>query len=368
MVRLVGLCLSCFCSTLIKNAVAETPPEVTVVQPAVREVIDYGDFRGRAEAVQSVDVRSRVTGQLAKIAFKAGSVVQQGDLLFEMDSRMQQAALEKFEGEMAFAQAKLKRAEATLRRYEELDKTTPGAVWAFALDEYRLEVDAARVAVPFVKANLEIARLQLDLTRVRAPISGKIGQPALGVGNIVTADTTPLTTIVSTDPVYVYFDVDERTALLLRRKALENRGKDEGKSTLPVSCSLIDEAGFPRRGVVDFANNQVEPATSALRMRAVLPNGDGLIIPGMSIRVRLALSGPYKAVVLPDRVLSSGQGVRQVFVVTTANVIERRTVKLGPLDDGMRVVREGLSAGDNVVVGGAQRLRPGMTVTVKKIP
>jgi RND family efflux transporter MFP subunit len=154
--------------------------------------------------------------------------------------------------------------------------------------------------------------------------------------------------------------------LQLRRKALQNRGKDEGKAVLPVACALADEAGYPRRGVVDFVNNVVDPATGTLHMRTVLPNPDGLILPGMFVRVRLTLSEPYQGVLVPERAVTSDRGNKQVFVVTAANVVERRAVKVGPLEDGMRVVREGLTAGDNVVVSGVQRLRPGMTVTVKK--
>jgi RND family efflux transporter MFP subunit len=362
------VCLWLFCTGLALNqtAPAAAPPEVTVGQPVVREVTDYGDFIGRAQAAHSVTICPRVTGYLAKVRFKAGDAVRQGELLFEVDPRPYQAALEKHQAECQLAEAQLKLAATTFARNKQLATTTPGSVGEPALDQAQAGVTTAEAAVKAARAGLESARLQLEFTRIVAPIGGKIGRPAVDAGNLVTADSTSLATIVSTDPVYVCFDVDERTTLQLRRKALENRGKNENKAGLPVACALADEAGYPRRGVVDFANNVVDPATGTLLMRAVLPNADGLILPGMFVRVRLTLSEPYKAVLVSERAVMSDRGNKQVFVVTAGNVVERRAVKVGPLDDGMRVVREGLTVEDNVVVSGVQRLRPGMTVSVKK--
>ncbi len=361
-----ALCLSLFCCCLALDgtAAAETPPEVTVSQPVVREVTDYGDFMGRAEAVQSVTICPRVSGQLTRMVFKAGGAVRQGDILFEIDPRRYEADLERQKAEMQLAAARLEPVAAQLKRIKKLAATA--AVSNEEVERSEAALLEAEAGVKAAQAKVNSARLELDFTKVLAPISGKIGLPAVDVGNVVTADTTWLTTIVSTDPVYVFFDIDERTALQLRRKAQESPGKIAGNSDLPVSCGLVDEAGFPRRGEVDAANNRVDPGTGTLRMRAVTQNPGGLIMPGMSVRVRLVMSEPYKAVLVPERALMSDQGNKQVFVVTAANVIERRGVKLGPLQDGLRVVKEGLAASENVVVRPGPRLRPGMTVTVKK--
>jgi len=349
---------------IVRTALASPPPEVTVIQPVVRDVIDYGDFIGRAEATQTVDIRPRVTGRLEKVFFKAGSIVQQGEMLFEIDSRPYQADMEKHAAEFQLAEARLKRLTVDLERVRKL--LASAAISHEVLDRAEAERMEAEPALQAARAGLEKAKLQLDFTKVHAPISGRIGLPTVDAGNLVRADTTLLATIVSTDPVYACFSIDERTVLLLWRKAKENRGKDGGKSALPVACALADETGYPRPGTLDAIDNHVDPATGVLHARILLPNADGLIIPGMSVRVRLTLSEPHKAVLVPERVVLSNQGNKQVVVVTAANVVERRGVKIGPLNDGMRIVKEGLAAGDNVVVGNALRLRPGMTVTVKK--
>jgi RND family efflux transporter MFP subunit len=347
------------------------PPSVTVpsgdvvMAPALaREVVDYGDFIGRAEAAHSVDIRPRVSGQLDKICFKAGSTVQKGDLLFEIDPRRCQAELDKRMAELQVAEARLKRSAVDLQRVKKL--VANNSVSQEIVERAEAELCEAEAAVKTAQAGLEIAKLQLDFTKVRAPIGGKIGLPTLDAGNLVTADTTLLASIVATNPLYVIFDVDERTILQVGRRARGNPGKVGDKPVLPVTCALTDEIGYPRQGTLDATENHIEPATGTLRVRALLPGSDGLIVPGMFIRVRLTLSEPHKAVVIPERAVLTNQGSKQVFVVTANNTVERRNVKLGSVTDGMRVVKEGLVAGENVVVAGAQRLRPGMKIKVTK--
>jgi len=253
-----------------------------------REAVDYRDFVGRAEAVIRVDIRSQATGNLVKIYFRAGTVVHQGDLLFEIDSRLQQAAREKAAAECQLAHARIQRLAVELRRTMKLSASGDAA--NEDIDRTKAELEEAQKAAHVAEAGLKLAQLQLEFTRICAPISGKIGLSAVNVGNLVTADKTSLATIVSTDPVYISFEVDERTALQVYRKAQKGREKGEGKSGLPVSCALADETGCPRQGVVDAVNSHVDPATGTMRMRALLQNPDGLIVPGMSVRVRLALS------------------------------------------------------------------------------
>jgi RND family efflux transporter MFP subunit len=366
MFRSLCVGLACFCPAVVRIALADPPPEVTVIQPVVRDVIDYGDFIGRAEAAQTVDIRPRVTGQLEKVCFKGGTVVQPGDLLFEIDSRQYRADLEKQMAGLQLAEARLKHLAVDLDRAQKLFASA--AISHEELARVEAERTEAEPALRAARAGVEAAKLQLEFTKVVAPIGGKIGLPAVGAGNLVKSDATSLATIVSTDPAYVCFDIDEHTILLLWRKAKENREKDGDKTALPVACALSDETGYPRQGTLDAMDNHVDPVAGVLHARAVLPNSDGLIIPGMSVRVRLTLSAPHKAVLVPERAVQPGQGGKQAFavVVTAAGVAERRPVKLGPMFDGLRVVKEGLAAGENIVAVGAQRLRPGMTVTVKK--
>ena len=289
MLRSVCLWLSCSCFLLIRIALADPPPEAVVSHPVVHEVVDYGDFVGRAEAVNSVDLRA-LSGYLVKSLFKPGGAVRQGDLLFEIDPRPYQAEVEKRKAETQLAAARVRRLAADLQRLGK--PIARGAVSAEDLDRTRAELEEAEAALPVAQARLQAAALELEFTRIQAPIGGTIGLPSISLGNLVTADTTSLATIVSADPVYVGFDIDERTALQLRRKAQDSPGKVGGKTALPVACTLADESGFPRRGLVDAANNRVDPVTRTLHVRAVLPNPGGLIIPGMSVRVRLALNKP----------------------------------------------------------------------------
>ncbi len=274
MLRAICLSLLCFGLALDRTTAAETAPEVAVSQAVLREVTDYADFIGRAEAMQSVTLCPRVSGQLLKICFKAGGAVRQGDLLFEIDPRPYQADLEKAQAEVQLAVARLKRAAVELERQKKL--SAAAAVDQQELDRKEADRTESEAALQAARARLDAARVELEFTKVQAPISGKIGLPAVDVGNIVTADTTPLATLVSTGSVHVSFDIDERTALQLRRKAPEGQGKATGNAGLPVACGLVDETGYPRHGDMEAMNNRIDPATGALRMRAVLPNSDGL--------------------------------------------------------------------------------------------
>ncbi len=361
--RSVGVWLSCSFLVLACESVrtaeepAAKPLEVPVARPIVREVTDYEDFTGRTEAVNRVDLRARVTGYLVKSFFKEGSEVKQGDLLFEIDPRPYQAQMDRAEAAVHLAEAQLKLAEADLQRAKALlaqKVVAPGEI-----DKPVAERAEAEARVRAAKAGLEVARLNLDFTRVRAPIAGRIGRQLLTPGNLVSADETILATVVSRDPMYVYFDVDERTLLRLRRSMREGKEKPE---MMPVFIGLAGDEGHPQRGVVDFTDNQVNAETGTIRMRAVLPNKDDLLVPGLFVRVRLALGAPYKALLVPAEAVLADNGVQIVYVVNDKGAIESRTVETGRGHDGLRIVNRGLKPEDRVVVGRQQRLRPGMTV------
>jgi RND family efflux transporter MFP subunit len=329
-------------------ACSAAPPEVPVSRPVAAEVTDYEDFTGRIEAAQTVDLRARVTGYLVKIAFRAGSAVNQGDLLFEIDPRPYQAELDKAQAEVTRAEARLKRLTADFERAKKL--MAGGGIGAENFDRIAGDREEAQAALHAAQAARDVAKLNLSFTKVTAPIAGKIGQPALDAGNLVVADTTSLARIVSVDPLFVYFDIDERTFLRLRRTRLADRARGERELEPPVMIGLSDEDGYPHRGTVDFIDNRVDPTKGTIRCRAAFPNRQGQLLPGMFARVRLATSAPHKALLVPETAIGSDQGRRYVFVVDDRDVLERRPVKLGLSQDGLREVLEGLTAGDRVAV------------------
>jgi RND family efflux transporter MFP subunit len=361
--RLVSVLMSCVWLALageISRAADEPPakpPEVPVALPLVREVTDHEDFTGRTNAASSVELRARVTGYLLKSAFQEGAEVKQGDLLFEIDPRPYKAEMEKAQAEVLQAEAQLKAAEASFARARALHNQK--IVGQDEFDKVAAERVVAEARLRAVKASLDVAQLNLDFTKVTSPITGQIGRRLFDPGNLVKADETILATVVSRDPIYVYFDVDERTYLRLRKAGLE--GKRQGEK-LPVQIGLADEKGFPHRGSVNFTNSQVDPNTGTLQVRAVLPNERGLLVPGLFVRVRLAVGEPYKALLIPEQAVMVEEGGRSVFVVTDKDVIERRQVVVGRDHDGLKVVIRGLRPEDRVVTGRLQGLRPGMTI------
>jgi RND family efflux transporter MFP subunit len=345
-----------------KPKTEKAPLKVEIAQPIVREVVDYENFTGRTEAAQSVEIRARVTGYLEKVSFRDGEKVKKGDLLFEIDPRPYQSEATRAEAEVAKAGARLKRATAELERAKKLkDGKTIGE------DEFNRiqgdqEVAAAELAA--ARATLEAAKINLTFTKVTAPISGRIGRRMLDPGNLVKADETALATIVSLDPIYVSFDLDERSYLDLRKAAREGKFKESGA---PIQLALANEEGFPHQGKVDFVDNHADPNTGTIRVRALFPNADGVLLPGLFARARLSVSEPYKAVLVPETALGSANGQRYLFVVNEKNVIERRPVKLQQRYDNSRVVKEGLKAGEWVIVKGLEDVREGQTVEPKKV-
>ena len=332
----------------------EPPPEVPVARAVLREVTDYEDFAGRTEAASRVELRARVTGYLVKTLVKAGAEVKKGDVLFEIDSRNYRAELDRAEAAVKVAEARLKLAEANHKRAKTLHDRKSISQEEF--DRTTAEQVLAEGEVLVAKAVRALAQLNLDFTRVLAPIDGRVGRLTVAPGNLVEADKTILATLVSLDPLYVYFDVDERSALRLLREA---KGKAE---KVPVAVGLADEEGFPRRGVLDFTDNQLNPDTGTLSMRAVLSNKDGLLMPGLFVRVGLTMGGPHKALTVPERAVMVEEGERFVYIVNDKNAIERRAVRVGQASDGLRVVTRGLKADERVVIGRVHALQPGMSV------
>ena len=341
-------------------------PEVQVSLPVSATVTDYEDFPGRIVAVNSVEVRARVTGYLEKVYFTEGSDVKKGDLLFEIDPRPYEAELARAEGSVVQSEGRLKRIEGDYERAQGL--LSKGTISKEELARITGDLTEAQGALMVNKAARDLAALNVGFTKVRAPLSGRISNRSIDPGNLVKADETSVTSIVSLDPIYAYFDLDERSLLRLKRLIREKKVKwslDEG---LPVSLGLTDEEGFPHPGVVNFADNRVDADTGTWRLRGRFDNQDGALAPGLFVRVRLPIGAPFQAILVSEEALGTDQGQKFVYVVDEAGRVEYRRIKVGRLQAGLRVVAEGLALGEKVVVSGLQRVRQGAEVKAEVVP
>jgi membrane fusion protein, multidrug efflux system len=373
---LLGLIITVTLAGCTPPPLKVAPPEVPVVpvsKPVEREITDYVDFTGATAAVEAVNIVPRVTGYLIKIPFKEGSEVKAGDLLFEIDPRPYQAQLDQAEGQVTLYQAQLLLAKTNLARDQEISKT-PGAVSLQQLDQDRASVSEAESRVKAYQASTEVYKLNLSFTKVLSPISGQISRPYLTLGNLVNQDQTLLTTVVSLDPIFAYFDLDEPTLLRVRRAINEGKIKVPQNGVVPVLMGLQGEEGYPHKGTVDFVNNQVNSTTGSISVRGLFPNpkpaiGSRLISPGMFARIRLPIGQAHSALLVIDRAIASEQGYKYVYVVDAENTVQNRRITTGPLqEDGMRVITEGLKPTDTVVVGGLQQVRPKMKIKTEVIP
>jgi membrane fusion protein, multidrug efflux system len=337
---------------------APPPPKVAVARPVERNVVEWDEYTARLEAVDSVEVRARVSGYLEAVRFADGATVKEGDVLFIIDPRPYKAVFERADAEVALAKARLDLAETRHERAAKLVAQT--AVSQEEADTRAAEARQASADVRAAEAALEAARLDVEFTEVRAPISGRVSRKFVTEGNLVIGGVqgTLLTTIVSLDPIYVYFEVDERAYLKYTRLALEGLRPSSRDIQNPVEVGFADEEGFPHRGNMDFVDNQLDPNTGTMIGRAVLPNPDLSLAPGLFARLRLVGSGEYRALLIPDAAIGTDQAQKFVYVIEADDTAQYRKVTLGPLIDGLRVVRSGLSATDRVVVSGMQRLRP----------
>ncbi len=350
-------------------------PAVKVSELVEETVTDYQEFTGRTDAVESVEVRARVNGYLDKIEFKEGDEVKKDALLFQIDPRPYKAELDRTQGQIALQEANLKRREADLRRNEPLG--VRGVVSAQEMDQFRAARDEAAAAVTASKANSESSRLNLEFTDVKARIGGRIGRPLVTVGNLITADQTLLTTIVSVDPMYAYFDVDERTMLRVQKLIREGKVQSARESEYPVELGLANEDGnYPHKGTIDFVNNRVDASTGTLQVRGVFKNpplnpkvpSSRLLTPGLFVGVRLPIGVPHKALLVSDRAVAADLGQKFLYVVDAADVVRKRLVTTGQMHRGLRAVEGELKAGDRVVVSGLQRVRDGAEVKPELVP
>ncbi|WP_095097817.1 multidrug efflux RND transporter periplasmic adaptor subunit MexE [Pseudomonas sp. Irchel 3A5] len=350
------------CGGAPEATVAPAAAKVSVAKVLEQPVNEWDEFTGRLEAPETVEIRPRVSGQIDAVAFTDGALVKKGDVLFQIDPRPFQSEVRRLEAQLQQARATANRSDNEAQRGERL--RTNNAISAELADSRTTTAQEARAGVAAIQAQLDLAKLNLSFTRVTSPISGRVSRAEITAGNIVTADVTPLTSVVSTDKVYAYFDADERVFL----KYTELARKGQRGQTTPVYLGLSNEAGNPHQGQMNFVDNQVNPRTGTIRGRAVFDNSDGSFTPGLYARVKLVGSGVYSAVLINDEAVGTDLGKKFVLVMGQDNKPTYRTVELGPKVEGLRIVRSGLSKDDTIVVKGLQRVRPGQPVTPEETP
>jgi RND family efflux transporter MFP subunit len=343
-------------------AAALPPPQVTVAKVVSRSVNEFDEFTGRFEAVERVEIRPRVSGYISSVNFTEGSEVHKGDVLFVIDPRPYDADYKHAKAQLAQARTQLVLARSERERAVKLLQ-----LHAISQEEYDSRTSGSEVAdanVEAAQAALDSAALNLTFTRVTAPINGRVGRAIVTSGNLVASGQTPLTTVVSLDPIYVRFDGDEQAYLRYTKLAREG-SRVSGRN--PVEVGLADETGYPHKGAMVFVDNELDAATGTIRNRALLDNHDRAFTPGLFARVMLLGNQTHEAILINDSAVGTDQSVRYVLVVGADNKVEYRPVKLGPIVEGLRVVREGLSPGESIVVNGLQRVRPGAPITPQRV-
>lgn len=348
------------------------PPKVDVVQAVDREVLEWDEYTARLEAVESVEIRPRVTGYLQSVHFQDGAIVKKGDLLFVVDPRPYEAILRSADANLALAESRVVIAKSNFNRVLQVRQRHANAVSQEEAEVRESGVEQADASAQQAKAEVDAAKLNLEFTRVTAPVAGRIGRKLVTEGNLVNgglgAQSTLLTTIVSLDPIYAYFEADERSYLKYTRLALAGERKSSREYKNPVHIGLADETGFPRDGVMDFVDNQFDRGTGTMVGRALIPNPDMALVPGLFARLRLPGTGKYRAVLIPDAAIGSDQAQKFVYVVDGDGKVNYRAIETGAMVDGLRIVRKGLAPQDWVVVGGTQRARPGLKVDPQRRP
>jgi RND family efflux transporter MFP subunit len=344
-----------------KAAPAPAAPSVHTVAAVAREVVDWDTFTGRFEAIESVKLRPRVSGYIEQVTFAEGKEVKKGDVLFVIDQRSYRVQLEKAQSELARAVAQAQLSAKELQRTEKLLQAH--AVSQEEYDQRASQRNQLLADVQTARASVDAAQLDLEYTRVISPIDGRVSRAEVTTGNYVNKGDSVLTSVVSLDPMYVYFEGDEQTYLKYGELAKRGERPSSRDVANPVFIGLANEEDFPHAATMNFVDNALNPETGTIRVRARIDNPDHLYTPGMLARVRLQGSGKYSAALIPDEAVGTDQDRKYVLVINAQNVAEYRAVELGGVFDQQRIVRSGLQSGERIVSGGLQRVRPGMAVT-----
>ncbi len=365
-IAIFSFTIAIFTGTQVLAQSAPPAAPVTVAKPVVRDVVDSDEFIGRFQAVDEVSVRSRVGGYLQEVHFEDGTMVKQGDLLFVIDQRPFVTALNEATASLEVANSSLTLADAQFKRAQSL--STTGSQSASTLDDRRRDLISAQANVRGAQASVDRANLDMDFTKITAPLSGRIDRRLISVGNLVQADQTVLTTIVALDPIDFYFDVDERRLLSYADEARKNGSAlQQGGGGLDVSVMIADSRQQPFKGKLDFAENRVDNETGTIRMRARFPNPNFVLQPGLFGRIQVAGSNSYKAILVPDEAIGSDQNQRVVYVVGADGGVTPKPVRPGPKLYGYRVIRGGMTGDETIVVNGLMRIRPGVKVAPQLI-
>jgi RND family efflux transporter MFP subunit len=352
------------CERAQPKVAAPRPPVVTVSLPTTDEVTDYEEFTGRTDSIHSIEIRSRVTGYLLPVHFKDGDEVEKDAPLFDIDSGPYDAEFARAEATVVQSEAHLKRLDADYRRASNL--YSRGNVSREEFDKTAGDRAEAEASVGIALASRKMAQLDVDFCKIKAPITGRLSRRLLDPGNLVKADDTPLTTIVSLDPLYVYFDIDDRTLLQLRRLVRAGKIQSRSETEIAIDAGLTDEDDFPHKGVINFSDNKLDANTGTLRVRASIANPKPRVLsPGLFMRVRLPIGKARKALLVPEQALGTDQGRKYLYVVDSHDEVVYRPVKVGRLDNGKRVIEEGLAPDERVILTGLQRVRPGAKVQPK---
>jgi RND family efflux transporter MFP subunit len=363
----VSLCVAMFwlagCDQGQVKSQTKKTPEVVVTTPITAEVTDFQDFTGRLDGIKTVEIRARVSGFIMTAPFKEGDLVHEGDLLFKIDPRTYQATYNQAEANLKLAETDRILQERNAHRARQM----VGGL-SIGQEEYDTMIatfEKSKATVGSMQAARDMAKLYLDYTEVTAPLTGRISRRFVDPGNLVVQDSTALTTIVSDNPLYAYFDVDERTYLELLGTAEKNKASWMKDLQFPVVMRLANEEQFTRTGSVNFVDNRVNANTGTIRMRGVFDNSSGVLKAGLFVRVRLPIGNPSPEILIADEALLSDQGRKYVLVIDDKNEVGYRTVTIGQEIQGLRVIKKGLAMGDKVILSGQQRVRPGVTVQAK---
>lgn len=341
-------------------AAAPPPPEVDVAPVVVRKITDWQSYSGRLEAVDRVEVRPQVAGAITAVHFRNGALVRQGDVLFTIDPRPFAAEVARQEAQVAAAQARVRFTASDLERAQRLVRDD--TISRQSLESKENEARSAAANLKAAQAALEIARIDLEHTQVRAPVSGRVSRAEVTVGNVVAAGAAaaPLTTLVSVSPIYASFDVDEQTYLTHIAGVKDASG-------VPVQLGLANEAGYSRDGAVEHVDNRMDAASGTIRVRARFDNADGLLVPGLYARIKVGGSQPHDALMVDDRAIGTDQDKKFVLVVAEDGTVNYRAIVTGAHQAGLRVVKSGLEPGERIVVNGLQHARPGSRVTPRTV-